>query len=96
MEHINTSNSIYVGQKSELDRIYAEITGERQYQDKKWGGADHDDKQSQTEWMNDIAGYLNHTTYDFRTRMVKVAALAVAAIQAHDRNAARNPLREGL
>lgn len=66
-----------------------DIVKERDYQDQKWGGSGFDDQHSQTDWfgwINEYASGVNRgAKYDFRTRMVKVAALAVAALEAWER-----------
>lgn len=76
--------------------ILAEIETEREYQDQKWGHA-FDDENTPHEWVAYIAHYAarhlagNPAGVDvdkFRLDMVKVAALAVAAIEAVDRKAA--------
>ena len=73
--------------------IYEEISKERRRQDRTWGGNRHDDDHEPHEW----AGFINHQSLmglkaigssdpdEYRRRMVNVAALAVAAIEAHDR-----------
>lgn len=77
--------------------IFEEIAAEREYQRKKWG--DEADDQLNTPWM--FAAYIAQyatkwmsgtflplsrgTTNTFRTCMVKVAAIAVAAIESVDR-----------
>lgn len=75
---------------NKTEDVLAEIRGERQYQDYLWGGPEHDDKQTERNWTDFIVEYLSGLsprTKDkgFRERMVKVAALAVAAIESHDR-----------
>jgi hypothetical protein len=70
--------------------IMAEIAAERQYQDAKWGGPRHDDKQ---ETEGSFRSYIEEYSQgvgrgkglNFRTAMLKTAALAVAAIERHDR-----------
>jgi hypothetical protein len=74
--------------------IFDAINDERAYQDKKWGGAAHDDNQeTEADFVRYIgeysAGAGRSANYDFRTRMVKTAALAVAAIERHDRLAVK-------
>lgn len=73
------------------DEIYREVNLERSYQDDKWGGPDHDDTETEESWQRYITEYANARDraegYDFRKRMVKVAALAVAALESHDRKA---------
>ena len=82
-----------------MDSILNEIREERQHQDKKWGGPDHDDRHSPYAWAAFLTVYLGQAVSDFvnesgrpdsqlrkfRFNMVKVAALAVAAIEVVDR-----------
>ena len=67
--------------------IWAEIQEERERQSKNWGGAQHDDQHTPNDWIAFIAYHAGRGSYrsNFRTQMVKVAALAVAAIEAWDR-----------
>jgi hypothetical protein len=71
--------------------IFDEIQGERAYQDKKWGTS-FDDKNTTNDWVTYIdqyAGKASPLTKDDTTSRIaflKVAALAVAAIEALDRN----------
>ena len=75
--------------------IYDEIEAERISQDQKWGGASHDDTHNSHDWICYITKHLgkavtypwNHLT--FRQQMVRIAALAVAAIEWCDRWADR-------
>lgn len=73
-------------------KAFASIINERRYQDEKWGGPEHDDGETELNWQRYITEYANaqgrSASYDFRKRMVKVAALAMAAIEAVDRKAA--------
>lgn len=67
--------------------IYEEIKAERDYQDKKWGTA-FDDTNTTEQWVFYIVGYLGNlyrNRQPFRVVMLKVAALAVASIEAYDR-----------
>lgn len=82
-----------------MNDILKEIEEERRHQDKKWGGADHDDTHDSYAWISFIIYYLGQSTSDFvrdkgsfvfklrnfRYNMIKVAALAVAAIESCDR-----------
>lgn len=80
--------------------IFSEIDAERQYQDDKWGGPQVDDKENgEMEWVGYIVKYVTTwfpggfapwdggTKAAFRKSMVKVAALAVAAVEQYDRQA---------
>lgn len=66
----------------------AEIAAERQRQDAKWGGPQHDDEHDQAEWEQFIIerlAELGPCADTFRHRMLEIAALAVAAMESHDR-----------
>jgi hypothetical protein len=70
---------------------YSEIIDERTYQDGKWGTA-FDDKNTINDWAAYIGIYLATATTMHapkakqREGLLKVASLAVAALQAFDRN----------
>lgn len=79
--------------------IFEEVLAERQRQDERWGGPAHDDTLCADEWTN----LLFETTWEaahacelniqeiavsrYRQALVKIAALAMAAIAACDRHA---------
>lgn len=75
--------------------IFQEIQAERIYQDEKWGGSEHDDQHEANDWIAFIicwTGKAFHCCEEhpinlrmFRQNMIKVAALAVAAIEWVDR-----------
>ena len=70
--------------------VYDEIRQERKAQDKKWGGAAHDDVHTQFDWCEFIRHHTNRAVGgrkkdDYRKQMIRVAALAVAAVQSFDR-----------
>lgn len=74
--------------------IWSDIERERDRQDAQWGGPDHDAQHDAFDWCNYVhkqLGLINtEATVDrgahtFRARMVKVAALAIASIEAYDR-----------
>lgn len=71
--------------------VYDHVLAERNRQDRKWGGPEHDDKHSDRDWITFITKHLGMAVtwpFDedqFRTQMVRVAALAVAAVEAVDR-----------
>ena len=67
--------------------IYAEISAGRRHHD-SCGAARFDDTRTEAEWRD----YISHcmaSRGDFRAEMLKAAALAVAAIEAHDRKAGK-------
>ena len=74
--------------------VYDEILRERNRQDRKWGGPDHDDQHSPADWISYLAKHIGKAVawpFDaalFHRQMVRVAALAVAAIEVLDRKAA--------
>lgn len=71
--------------------IYGSIVDERERQDIKWGGPYHDDQHTSHDWVAYIVRHAGRSVmwpfdvYQFRSCMVKVAALAVAAIEWSDR-----------
>ncbi len=79
------------------ETILAEISYERTYQQGKYGDSKDDTYMTPDQWVADITQYatrwrpgtyLPHSAIvvdDFRANMVKVAALAVAAIESLDR-----------
>lgn len=78
--------------------IYSEITAERQYQDQQWGGPDHDDDHSIHDWIAFITVYgaraVESSQWGLvpqlsRSSFIKIAALAVAAIESLDRSSGR-------
>lgn len=80
------------------EEIFNSINKEREYQDNKWGGPTIDDKyNSFNDWVAYISKYSTRwfpggfppydasVTEAFKQSMIKVAALAVAAIEQVDR-----------
>ena len=79
-----------------MDRqsIFAEIQDERARQDEKWGGPDHDDGHTSHDWIAYIVRHMGKGMYPagpsvFRRQMIRVAALAVAAVESIDRSGSR-------
>lgn len=76
--------------------ILAQVHNEREAQDDKWGGADHDDRHKPGDWTRFIVRQLGaaeegidvHHWDEWRRQMVQVAALAVAALETIDRKRA--------
>lgn len=81
--------SLYTDHKGvnmERDKILLMIAAERQYQDKKYGGIEHDRTHSANDWIAYIslhAGKGVDGGEDFKEAMVRVAALAIAALEAY-------------
>jgi hypothetical protein len=74
-----------------MQKIFDEIKAERKYQDRCWG-AEFDDKNNLDNWIRYIVSYCArasnfHASLSQQRRdMMKVAAIAVAACEAFDRN----------
>lgn len=66
--------------------IFAAVEKERAYQDEKWG-RDFDDKNTVNDWVAYMTKYLGQavtlpwTDATFRTQLLKVIALGVAALE---------------
>jgi hypothetical protein len=77
--------------------ILAEVAAERERQDGRWGGAEHDDEMTMDAFAQLIADYAGWArvkaregTFDeARQRLVQAAALAVAAVECLDREKAQ-------
>ena len=83
-----------------ITAVYAEVWVERERQRSQWGDT-HDDTHNANDWVAYITRYLGEATYsylwkdpgqflkaDFRTAMVKIAAIAIAAVEFIDRKSA--------
>lgn len=82
--------------------ILDEVKDERARQDEQWGGPGHDDTHVPAEWFGFIQDQDDHftsaslstrshdeafITATARERLIKIAALAVAAVESIDRKA---------
>lgn len=75
-----------------------QVVAERQRQDEKWGGPVHDDQKSPNDFVQHIEDYAGWARVmagmgsfeKYRRRMIQVAALAGAAVEAIDRAIARS------
>ncbi len=77
--------------------VYDEIRAERAYQDGKWGHNVDDTMNTPWMWVSYIAAYATKwmvgtfaplspdTVDDFRKKMIKTAAICVAAVESLDR-----------
>ncbi len=78
--------------------IYEEIQQERKRQDEQWGGPDHDDRNNQLEWIGIITRHLGKALISSdvpllsRIQLIRVAALAVAAVEWIDRKIERTKI----
>lgn len=71
-----------------MEPVLNDVRRERALQDKQWGGPEHDDEHLPDDWMEFIETQVAKYRADqsqFRERFVKIAALAVAAIESLDR-----------
>lgn len=71
-----------------IEEVVNEVRLERQKQDAQWGGATHDDQHADRDWLGYIhyqvgAAYMQPER--LRERLIKIAALSVAAIESLDR-----------
>ena len=76
--------------KSLRDSIFDDIEVEREYQNEKWGNA-FDDANTVNDWVAYITRYASNASFansieDQKIALLKVASLAVAAIEACERN----------
>lgn len=75
----------------ETKKIIKDINEERTKQDDKWGGPEHDNMHNSHDWVAFITKHLGKSVMwpwdgvKFRHQMVRVAALAIAAIAWYDR-----------
>jgi hypothetical protein len=67
--------------------VYQEIQQERERQDGLWGGPEHDDQHTGHDWLGFIESQLERIVDppSYRERLVKIAALAVAAVESYYR-----------
>lgn len=88
--------------KKDRDMIILEVLSERYQQDRQWGGAAHDDQHGSHDWIAYLSKHLGKAVvwpFDlitFRKQMVRVAALAVAAIEWADRRIEADGVKNGL
>ncbi|HEY8560489.1 MAG TPA: hypothetical protein VIL74_08935 [Pyrinomonadaceae bacterium] len=74
-----------------MDTIVEEIKQERTRQDEQWGGAKHDDEHYPVEFTRFVQEQIDKTwrcpenIENIRERFIKIAALAVAAVESIDR-----------
>jgi hypothetical protein len=74
--------------------IYAQIEAERGRQILQWGGSPHDDRHRRKTWLHIIGEHADRAAKSrgdsWRHRLVVIAAVCVAAIEAHDRKQERS------
>lgn len=68
--------------------VLEEVVGERQRQDEQWGGPAGADQRMIYDWVGSIQYQLDRLYYEpHRPVLIRVAALAVAAVESLDRQA---------
>jgi len=84
--------------------IVEQLLAERVSQDQQWGGPDHDDAHTRREWLGFVEEHATRARKaigrrqqaidldEYRRRLVVIAALAIAAIESHDRDVAAERL----
>ena len=79
------------------EAIFNEVLAERKRQDAKWGGAEHDDRHSKSDWQNFILVRVEDFIFrdSYRRTIIEVAALAFAAIESFDRITRDTPENQG-
>lgn len=75
-------------------RIYAQVEEEREKQDREYGGPSHDDVHIEQDWVGFLLLHVNRarlagTGSVYRYQLIRVIALAVAAIEVYDRKVAK-------
>lgn len=78
------------------EKIQRDVSRERKKQDNEWGGPEHDDRHDRYDWIQFIEHQISSVTRTdnpkkIRRRFVKIAALALAALESMDRQEARRP-----
>lgn len=99
---VNTGNSGSF-MTPRLKIMIDDVLSERNRQDAKWGGIEHDITHSPNDWAAYVVRHLGRATIgaeiqdgrEYRKRLVEVAALAVAAIEAYDVRQARTTAQCG-
>ena len=80
----------------DIDVLWADILQERRAQDVQWGGPAHDDEHERLDWPYFLVKFLQRARasahvddatshFSYESAMVKLAALAVAAVQSSRR-----------
>lgn len=71
-------------------KVYQKILAERDRQIVQWGGADHDDSHQYTDWFSYIehqVDLVRKQNINSNSRLVKIAALAIAGLESAERKA---------
>lgn len=65
--------------------VIVEILLEQQRAFRKYGGPISDESRAASDWERVITRFATTSAKPFRARMVRIAGLAISAIEAHDR-----------
>ncbi len=78
--------------------IFSQISVKRLEQIQQWGGPEHDDLHTPEEWTAFIGKQLSYyvSGNEPRDRLLKIAALAIAATESFDRNEEANKILRDL
>ena len=80
-----------ISERKHLASVLTEVFHERRKQDLKWGGPEHDNEHNSHDWIAYIMRHAGRAVVwpwnkaTFRKQMIRVAALAVAAVEWCDR-----------
>lgn len=90
LKEFDSLHSPYMNNKKLRERVFELVNEERDIQDKRWGGPDHDDKHHNNDWIlfifKQFGKVLNKTYTSHAEIWIKIAALAVAAAESDYRN----------
>lgn len=75
-----------------MSKVFSELVLERAVQDAEWGGPAHDDRHDWYDWRQFLYKQMTALSMEYnddrrRKRFVKIAALAMAAVESIDRKA---------
>lgn len=74
-------------------KVIDQIIQERKNQDRQWGGPEHDNTHDKDDWLRFIHYQFicaDARDSNLRSRLIKIAALAVAAVESIDRKENQN------
>lgn len=98
IDALEAENTALTAKVERLTPALVSVIEERQRQDAKWGGPEHDDAEPPMAWVDYVTRYASWAGMmalmggaegkaKYRRRMMQTAALAVAAVEAYDRAA---------
>jgi len=92
----DTKRQVAIASARAALKVMGDVLAERTFQDEQWGGPEHDDGHTLADWRDYIVKQADRSvsSCDARACLVKVAALALAAIESLDRKAGARPSGE--